>query len=148
MSAEQSINQRLSSFHCELDRLATIADQKWLEGGLTWSASFEKHEPKITGTELALHFEQCVHEWSILLWYIHGCPHSDDYYVGDISISLDDVRAFQIEAKHTLTSVCPKNETEKSYLLVNCLEAGWVSFEFTFLSGKHALRHTGFWSVD
>jgi hypothetical protein len=158
-TSETRIYNRLHDFHSELNKLAKIADQNYIEGGMSWHAEFVKNGAKYVKIdsvsvikqptlELIANLDQRINECSILLWYVYGCPPDPMAHSGDMAIRPHETKLFEIQARDFLEKISPRTGIEKSYLKFVIDEASSISIDFVFISGKHALVHKGLWSVD
>ena len=149
MTGEQRLRKRLGAFVGDMERIAKTADQTWIEGGLHWRVECLKVKDGSfdAAQDLNAHFEQCVRQWAILLWYVHGCPREGGADMSDLEISPDDVAVFVPEAEQMLRELRPRNGMEKSGIRMR-IDCDCVTFDIAFASGRDLLAMSGQWSID
>lgn len=154
MAAEQLL-VRFAEFHERLDALGKIADEAWPEGGIVWNAELLKRGASAVDLTEYLdvfseHYDNTALIWAELIWSIKGRRGNFDEALNDQQWQAEERRNIALhlrDAQKLLEYFRPNGRREKCFFRVNRCPISLATTTF-FISNRHAVKHTVFWSVD
>ncbi len=154
MAAEQFLN-RFSDFHKELDELKKIADDTWYQGGMVWTVELLKRGAStvdLVGYQnvFSEHRNISILTWAELIWSIKGQHGNFDNALDNEQWQAEESRNIDLhmqDARKLLEYFRPVGRREKYFMRTDRCPAS-LAVTTMFVSNRHAMKHTVFWSMD
>ena len=161
MPTANQLLERFALLHTRLDGLKKVADETWYQGGMTWSVELLHRgasTAKINETSVSkfddafsdTHFAKNLGHWAELVWSARGQKGEFENIDDDDAWALEKTRCVNLcmqEARELFEPFRPTGKHERSVMMAET-DGISIYLETILTSGRHAIRHTAFWSVD